>query len=66
MPLATLGLENGLDFEKITSSRKAGNDRIHPEHMQLGYITLQNKLQNDESARGGLRIHLQWQSLQGR
>ncbi len=46
--LAAKGYENGLDFEKITSARKLAPTEftLNP---QLGYITLQTKLQNDEA-----------------
>lgn len=46
--LRARGLENGLDYEKITGARKLAPTEysIHP---QLGYITLTRKLQNDEA-----------------
>lgn len=42
------GLVNGLDYEKINGARKLAPTEytIHP---QLGYITLNRKLQNDEA-----------------
>ncbi|NOT74719.1 MAG: cell surface protein SprA [Cyclobacteriaceae bacterium] len=39
---------NGTDFEKITSSRKLAPTEF-TYHKELGYITLQRKLQNDEA-----------------
>lgn len=41
-------LENGTDFEKITSARKL-NDNEFTYNKRLGYITLSRKLQNDEA-----------------
>lgn len=41
-------LINGTDFEKITSARKL-NATEFTFHKELGYITLQRKLQNDEA-----------------
>lgn len=41
-------LVNGTDFEKITSARKLSATEFS-FHNQLGYITLQRKLQNDEA-----------------
>lgn len=46
--LEGLGLENGTDFEKITSARKLALTEFS-FNSQLGYITLQRKLQNDEA-----------------
>ena len=46
--LEGLGLVNGTDFEKITSARKLANTEFTFNN-QLGYITLQRKLQNDEA-----------------
>lgn len=46
--LEGLGLVNGTDFEKINSSRKLASTEFS-FHKQLGYITLQRKLQNDEA-----------------
>jgi len=46
--LASLGFVNGLDFEKITSARKLSATEFS-YHKELGYITLQRKLQNDEA-----------------
>ncbi|MDH4058216.1 MAG: cell surface protein SprA, partial [Cyclobacteriaceae bacterium] len=46
--LEGLGLVNGTDFEKITSARKLATTEF-TFHNQLGYITLQRKLQNDEA-----------------
>jgi len=46
--LGGLGLVNGTDFEKITSARKLSATEF-TFHSQLGYITLQRKLQNDEA-----------------
>jgi len=49
--LATLNpgqFENGTDFEKITSARKLALTEF-TYHKQLGYLTLQRKLQNDEA-----------------
>lgn len=43
-----LGLSNGTDFEKITSARKLAASEFS-FNSQLGYITLQRKLQNDEA-----------------
>ncbi|MFM8738790.1 MAG: cell surface protein SprA, partial [Cytophagales bacterium] len=43
-----LGLMNGTDFEKITSARKLSPTEFS-YNSQLGYITLQRKLQNDEA-----------------
>ncbi len=43
-----LGLANGTDFEKITSARKLAASEFS-FNSQLGYITLQRKLQNDEA-----------------
>lgn len=42
-----LGLVNGTDFEKITSSRKLAPTEF-TFHKQLGYVTLSRKLQSDE------------------
>ena len=39
---------NGTDFEKITSARKLASTEF-TFNQQLGYITLQRKLQNDEA-----------------
>ncbi len=39
---------NGTDFEKITSARKLSSTEF-TFHKELGYITLQRKLQNDEA-----------------
>ncbi len=39
---------NGTDFEKITSARKLSPTEF-TYHKELGYITLQRKLQNDEA-----------------
>ncbi len=39
---------NGTDFEKITSARKLSSTEFS-YNSQLGYITLQRKLQNDEA-----------------
>lgn len=41
-------LTNGLDFEKITGARKLSPTE-YTVHPQLGYITLNRKLQNDEA-----------------
>ncbi|MFZ1807488.1 MAG: cell surface protein SprA [Cyclobacteriaceae bacterium] len=46
--LEGLGLDNGTDFEKITSARKLALTEFSFNN-QLGYITLQRKLQNDEA-----------------
>ncbi len=46
--LEGLGFENGVDFEKITSARKLEPNE-YTFDPQLGYITLQRKLQNDEA-----------------
>ena len=46
--LEGLGFVNGLDFEKITSARKLSATEFS-YHKELGYITLQRKLQNDEA-----------------
>jgi len=45
--LDSLGLVNGTDFEKITSARKLAPSE-YTFHKELGYLTLQRKLQNDE------------------
>ncbi|CAN5391011.1 cell surface protein SprA [soil metagenome] len=42
------GYVNGTDFEKITSARKLALTEF-TYHKELGYITLQRKLQNDEA-----------------
>ena len=39
---------NGTDFEKITSARKLATTEF-TFHKELGYITIQRKLQNDEA-----------------
>jgi cell surface protein SprA len=46
--LVSLGFANGTDFEKITSARKLASTEFSFNN-QLGYITLQRKLQNDEA-----------------
>jgi cell surface protein SprA len=46
--LTAMGLGNGTDFEKITSARKLATTE-YTLNSQLGYITLQSKLQNDEA-----------------
>jgi cell surface protein SprA len=46
--LAGLGLVNGTDFETVTSARKLEPTEF-TINRQLGYITLQRKLQNDEA-----------------
>ncbi len=46
--LEGLGLDNGTDFEKITSARKLSPTEFTFNN-QLGYISLQRKLQNDEA-----------------
>jgi cell surface protein SprA len=46
--LTSLGFVNGTDFEKITSARKLAATEFS-YHKELGYITLQRKLQNDEA-----------------
>ncbi len=53
--LGGLGFVNGLDFEKITSARKLASTEF-TLNTQLGYITLQSKLQNDE----GLAVAYQY------
>ncbi len=58
--LEGLGFENGVDFEKITSARKL-DPAEYTFDPQLGYITLQRKLQNDEA----LAVAYQY-SYQGR
>ncbi len=45
--LEGLGMVNGTDFEKITSARKLSPTEF-TFNKELGYITLQRKLQNDE------------------
>ena len=45
--LETLGLVNGTDFETITSARKLAPSEFS-FNKELGYLTLQRKLQNDE------------------
>ncbi len=44
----TVSFENGLDFEKINSSRRLSPTEF-TYHKQLGYITLSRKLQSDEA-----------------
>ena len=46
--LEGLGLVNGTDFEKITSARKLSATEF-TFNKELGYLTLQRKLQNDEA-----------------
>jgi cell surface protein SprA len=46
--LEGLGFKNGTDFEKITSSRKLTPSE-YSFNKELGYLTLQRKLQNDEA-----------------
>ncbi len=46
--LEGLGLVNGTDFEKITSARKLSSTEF-TFNKELGYLTLQRKLQNDEA-----------------
>jgi cell surface protein SprA len=46
--LETLGFVNGTDFEKINSARRLQETEF-TINKQLGYITLQRKLQNDEA-----------------
>lgn len=46
--LEGLGFVNGVDFEKITSARKLLTTEF-TFHKELGYLTLQRKLQNDEA-----------------
>lgn len=46
--LEGLGFVNGVDFEKITSARKLLPTEF-TFNKELGYITLQRKLQNDEA-----------------
>lgn len=46
--LESIGLVNGTDFEKITSARKLAATEF-TFNKELGYITLQRKLQNDEA-----------------
>lgn len=46
--LVAKGFANGTDFEKITSARKLAATEFS-FNSQLGYITLQRKLQNDEA-----------------
>jgi cell surface protein SprA len=43
-----MGFKAGTDFEKITSARKLASTEF-TFHKELGYITLQRKLQNDEA-----------------
>jgi cell surface protein SprA len=45
--LEGLGLVNGTDFEKINSARKLAPSE-YTFNKELGYLTLQRKLQNDE------------------
>jgi cell surface protein SprA len=47
-PLFKSGLVPGTDYEKITSARKLATTE-YTLNQQLGYITLQRKLQNDEA-----------------
>jgi cell surface protein SprA len=44
----SLGFKGGTDFEKITSARKLTSTE-YTFHKELGYLTLQRKLQNDEA-----------------
>jgi cell surface protein SprA len=46
--LEGLGYVNGIDFEKITSARKLAPTEFS-FNKELGYLTLQRKLQNDEA-----------------
>ena len=46
--LEGLGMVNGTDFEKITSARKLSPTEF-TFNKELGYLTLQRKLQNDEA-----------------
>ncbi len=46
--LQAIGLENGVDYEKITGARKLAENE-YTVHPKLGYITLNRKLQNDEA-----------------
>jgi cell surface protein SprA len=46
--LESLGLKNGVDFEKITGARKLALTE-YTFHPLLGYLTLSRKLQNDEA-----------------
>jgi len=46
--LEGLGLVNGTDFEKINSARKLALSE-YTFNKELGYLTLQRKLQNDEA-----------------
>jgi cell surface protein SprA len=46
--LEGLGFVNGTDFEKITSARKLAPTEF-TFNKELGYLTLQRKLQNDEA-----------------
>lgn len=46
--LESLGFVNGIDFEKITSARKLAPTEFS-FNKELGYLTLQRKLQNDEA-----------------
>ncbi|MFM7194907.1 MAG: cell surface protein SprA, partial [Bacteroidota bacterium] len=46
--LTEKGLVSGTDFERVTSARKLAATEFSV-HKQLGYITLQRKLQNDEA-----------------
>jgi len=47
-PGSGFGFNNGTDFEKITAARKLSLTEF-TFNAQLGYITLQRKLQNDEA-----------------
>ncbi len=47
-PNGNFKFSNGTDFEKITSARKLASTEFSFNN-QLGYITLQRKLQNDEA-----------------
>lgn len=47
-PTFGTGLVSGVDYEKITSARKLATTE-YSLNAQLGYITLQRKLQNDEA-----------------
>ena len=46
--LTSIGLEAGVDFERITGARKLSSTE-YTVHPLLGYITLTRKLQNDEA-----------------
>ncbi len=61
--LEGFGLENGLDFEKITTARKL-NPNEYTINRRLGYISLFRKLQNDEALAVSFEYTYQGQDYQ--